>query len=379
MADYCDACGPAQSSHLGLWMTSVSDMLMRLLPPIPFADTDMLERVFAQVGVPLGFASFSTDTSTAISQRSQLLWVEALRRGIGMEQLMIGGPTDIFRIQKSGRTEFFKSLPPLRVSDRALRMDDKIHFKEAMRKAGIPVPQSRSVRKVKDALDALAEFGMVCVKPRTGSNGRHTFPFVRTADDVVHALESVLKVAPFASIEEHLEGNLCRATCIGGTLYGFLESEHPQIVGDGVSTIEECIAARNGMRAHGTEALVLDAAMTGYIRRRGFAVTDILPQGIKLQLTYRGGRSVGATNREYGRAIHPSFIAVIERAAAATALPIVGFDLIIPDPLAPADIQRFGFIEANSLPWVDLHATPYHGELNDLAPRVWDLWETLKE
>ena len=296
-----------------------------------------------------------------------------------MEQLMVGGPTDIFRIHKSGRTEFFKSLPPLRVSDRALRMDDKIHFKEAMRKAGIPVPQSRSVRKVKDALDALAEFGMVCVKPRTGSNGRHTFPFVRTADDVVHALESVLKVAPFASIEEHLEGNLCRATCIGGTLYGFLESEHPQIVGDGVSTIEECIAARNGMRAHGTEALVLDAAMTGYIRRRGFAVTDILPQGIKLQLTYRGGRSVGATNREYGRAIHPSFIEVIERAAAATALPIVGFDLIIPDPLAPADTQRFGFIEANSLPWIDLHATPYHGEPNDLAPRVWDLWETLKE
>lgn len=379
MADYCDACGPAQSSHLGLWMTSVSDMLMRLLPPIPFADTDMLERVFAQVGVPLGFASFSTDTSIVTSQRSQLLWKEALRRGIAMEQLMVGGPTDIFRIHKSGRTEFFKSLPPLRVSDRALRMDDKIYFKEAMRRAGVPVPQSVSVRRERTTLAAVRALGgVVCIKPRTGSNGRHTFPFVRTKDDVVHALESVLKVAPFASIEEHLEGNLCRATCIGGTLHGFLESEHPQIVGDGVSTVEELIGARNGVRASGTEALVLDAAMTGYIRRRGFAVTDIVPKGTKLQLTYRGGRSVGATNREYGRAIHPSFIEVIERAAAATALPIVGFDLIIPDPLAPADTQRFGFIEANSLPWIDLHATPYHGEPNDLAPRVWDLWESQK-
>jgi cyanophycin synthetase len=158
-------------------------------------------------------------------------------------------------------------------------------------------------------------------------------------------------------------------------MIGFLESEHPHVMGDGSATIRELVSSANTKKQDGTQDLVLDDSIRGYIRRRGYDLDSVLPEGELLQLSYRGGRSVASTNREHGRSIHPSFIPIIEQAAVLTELPVVGFDIIIPDPMKPQDEQRWGFIEANSLPWIDLHANPYYGEPNDLSAPVWDMWE----
>ncbi len=183
------------------------------------------------------------------------------------------------------------------------------------------------------------------------------------------------QIAPYASVEEHLEGNLCRATCVDGKLIGFLESEHPHITGDGVKNILELVTTANSAKLEGTEDLILGPSVLGYIKRRGFTPESVLKPGEKLQLTYRGGRSVASTNREHGRNIHPSFIPLMEKASVVTGLPVVGFDVIIPDPMREESQQKWGFIEANSLPWIDLHAMPYFGEPQDLSGPVWDMWE----
>jgi D-alanine-D-alanine ligase-like ATP-grasp enzyme len=369
-----------------LWLDNLTDAIAFhvITPSFPFytwltnADAALLGftgRALALIGIPLGLVSFSSDTEKALSDRSRLLWEEARRRGIDMELVQVfGRPTDIFRIRRKAITSYFRSLP-LPAPVHALRMDDKVLFKKKMQENGLPVPESRSVSRFSQVLDALHRWGIVCIKPRTGSNGRHTYPFVRTEAEARTAFAHVRAISPFASVEEHLEGNLCRATCVDGMLLGFLESSHPSLTGDGISTVSELITALNEKREAGTEEIMLDASIRGYIRRRGYELDSVVPQGTSFQITYRGGRSAASTNREYGRNIHPSFIEPIERAAALTELPVVGFDLIIPNPVEPADSQRWGFIEANSLPWIDLHANPYYGEPKDLSAAVWDMWE----
>jgi hypothetical protein len=37
--------------------------------------------------------------------------------------------------------------------------------------------------------------------------------------------------------------------------------------------------------------------------------------------------------------------------------------------------QKWGIIEANSLPFIDLHYWPLYGEPVNIASYVWDLWE----
>lgn len=384
---HCADCGSAQASHLSLWIDNAMDAVSLRVPMhrvplyrVLIRITDLILSLLGQLSFfgarALRIAALTDDIATAVSDRSRLLWLEAKRRGIPMQQLILfGSATDLFLVRHMQKAQFFRSLP-LSPEPVALRMDDKVLFKEKMRAADLPVPESFGVRSLREAQQALAAVSVACVKPRTGSNGRHTYPHVRTEDELRGAFRSVKRIAPFVSVEEYLEGDLCRATCVGGRMIGFLQSAYPSVTGDGSSTIAELIARANAQKPEGVDDMELDAVNLGFIERRGYTPDSVLPEGIRLNLSYRGGTGSGGSNREYGRDIHPSFIEPIERAARLTGLDIVGFDLIIPDPQLPADSQRWGFIEANSLPWVDLHAHPYYGEPIDLSPAIWDLWLT---
>lgn len=385
----CVACGFAPASHSALWMTNSSDVLSlyfrdlgkaKLVRVLSRIGEWLVSRIFSAalaVGTACGIVSYNEERTRACSNRSKLIWDEACKRGIRMRQLcLFGAPTDTFEIIFKGKRYFFQSIPipPEREKYERLDMDDKVAFKEMLRAHALPVPKSYSVHSLQRAHSLLTELGTICIKPQSGSNGRHTYPFIRAKEDVAPALKSAKEICIFASIEEHLEGNLCRATCVDGVLVGFLESLYPTVVGDGVSTISSLIEKANETRPSGVAPIDINATHEGYIRRRGYTLSDILPEGVALPLTYRAGASSGGRNREYGRGIHPSFIPRIEEAAQKVGLSVVGFDLIIPDPHKPEHEQRWGFIEANSLPWIDLHQTPLYGTPVNLAPYVWDLW-----
>lgn len=386
---YCEACGFAQASHSALWLANSSDVLaihMGWLRNAPFLRffaaigehvINVASYALFHIGKAMGALTLGDDVSRARSDRSKFLWEEARRRSISMRQLILfGEPTDTFEISISGKRDFFQSIPvPQSLVTETIDMDDKVAFKKLMRAHDIPVPMSYSVRSLRKAKEALAELGRVCIKPQSGSNGRHTYPFVTTEQDLEVALRSAKQICAFASVEEHLEGNLCRATCVDGTMVGFLESYYPTVTGDGVSTVAMLVAKANEQKHEAVSDMVLTPEMERYIGRRGYARDSVLPEGTSLPLSYRAGRALGGGNRERGRAIHPSFIPLIEKAATLTKLPVVGFDIIIPNPLQSSESQRWGFVEANSLPWIDLHHTPLYGEPIDLSPAVWDLWK----
>jgi cyanophycin synthetase len=158
-------------------------------------------------------------------------------------------------------------------------------------------------------------------------------------------------------------------------LVGFLESRAPSITGDGRSTILKLIDEKNQHRSLDVAHIELTPMHLAYIARRGYVPEDILPEGVVLPLTYSAGAGSGGSGQEYGDQIHPQLKAEIERAAHITGLPLVGFDLILEDPHKSPQEQRWGIIEANSLPWINLHHTPHQGKPVNVAARVWDLWE----
>jgi cyanophycin synthetase len=98
----------------------------------------------------------------------------------------------------------------------------------------------------------------------------------------------------------------------------------------------------------------------------------VLPKDFILPLTHRTGRLFGGRTRELLGHEHPKLRAYLERAAVLLNTPIVGFDMIIPHPENDPDTQRWGIIEANSLPYIDLHYLPLEGEPSNVAESVWD-------
>lgn len=339
---------------------------------------DTMDVIHTAVLQRVGAVRWSTDVTKARTYRSQVVWEEAQRRGIQMEQMFLFGmASDLYRAHLRGAWHYFKSIPlPPEVSqDAYLWIDDKTVLKEELRRLGIPTPASQSVSSYRAAREAFTRIGSpAVVKPRCGSRGRHTTTAIRTIEDLHPAFKSARQLCAFVSLERYLPGPVCRGTVVGGKLVGFFAAEAPRVVGDGASTIEQLVAKANASRHERVQPIILTIEHEAQIRRQGFDVSSIIPNGTEIVLSHRTGRLFGGATRELLDTVHPHLREYLKKAAQGLQVPVVGFDLIIPDPEVDPDVQEWGIIEANSLPFIDLHYLPLHGKPSNPAAAVWDLW-----
>lgn len=339
---------------------------------------DALEQSLQKTIGAMPFARFSRDVAKASTYRSQVIWEEAIRRGIEMEHLyLFGRATEIYRARLGGIWHYFQSLP----IPKALRgegvgwLDDKLLLKRTLAEAGVAAPRNRSVTSVEEGLRAVDELrGAVVIKPRSGSRGRHTSVNVQERRDAETALRSAQKLCRYVVIEEYLEGPVCRGTVVNGRLAGFFRADPPTIRGDGRSAVRELIERQNAGKPERVQDIVLTEEHNRFLSRRGVSADTILSSGELLPLTHRTGRLFGGTTREMLGSEHPKLRAYLERAAAALGVAVVGFDLIIEDPERDPDEQKWGIIEANSLPYIDLHYLALEGTPSNVAAHIWDLW-----
>jgi D-alanine-D-alanine ligase-like ATP-grasp enzyme len=296
-----------------------------------------------------------------------------------MEQILIlGRPLDQYRAIINGKRIYFESLPiPYKFLDMKQNWDDKITLKKELTKHGIPVPQSlqlpflnlKSLAKVFSKLPK-----PVIVKPKIGSRGRHTVTNINTLEQFIAGVKIVKKISVSISVEEHLDGYVCRATVVDGKLAGFFRTCAPYVVGDGVKTVKELIDERDANRNPRVQPVNTSVEMHNQISRAGFSIDDVLPSGVKISLSHRAGRLFGGTTREMIDELHPSFVPILEKAGKVVGLAVAGFDCIIPDPTQDQASQKWGIIECNTLPFIDLHYYALEGKPRNIAGMIWDMW-----
>ena len=318
------------------------------------------------------------DPSKAASYRSQVIWEEAIRQNIPMEQIIIYGKhIEAYRAYIKNKWHYFHSIPipPWLDTTNYFWIDDKFLLKKLFDAHQVPVPKCISVTSQSAAIRALHTVGgRAIVKPRIGSRGRHTTTNISTEADMTKAYECAKVLNHFVVVEEHLVGNVCRATVVDGELVGFYEAHAPSVVGNGVDTITELINQKNRIRHERVQDITLTEEHALFIERQGFTEQSIPKMDEHIFLSHRIGRFFGAETRELLSDVHPKLRSHIEHAGRVLAVPIVGFDLIIERPTEDPDEQRWGIIEANSLPFIDLHYLPLHGTPSNPAKAVWNLW-----
>lgn len=332
----------------------------------------------AWIWFPLGIAKWNGDISKTKIARGRVLWEEAKKRGIQMDQLMVfGRATDIYRVFLGEKWHYFTSLPrPDTIeAPAAAWIDDKAVLKEKLVSAGIPVSRGGgflSYYKARKMFQSLQK--PVVVKPRFGSRGRHTTTFVSTEEEFKKAFEVTKKICPYVMVEEQLTGPVYRATAIDGEVRGLLSGEPPRIVGDGVHSIIELVNEKDAKKTGEVKDVPIHALFDAYLKRRGFSRDTVLPKGKEIDLTEKIGVSYGGKSIEVMDIVHPKFIPELNKAAKFIDDPILGFDFIAEDITKDPDTQRWGIIECNAVPFINLHHNPLEGSPSNVASAVWDMY-----
>jgi cyanophycin synthetase len=384
----CVACGSSPASHTHTYIASTIDawlsdtvralpMLQHALSRVQIAASHLESPLLKLVYYTCGMKTF-TDPSRVSTHRAVVLWQEAERRDLSMEQIAVfGSPSDCYRARIDGEWLYFEGLPvPRRGASSYAWLDDKFLFKRFLNEHGIAAAEGGMATTIDEARSIFERLtAPVVVKPRRGSRARHTATNIWTREQLDSAFLSAKQLCRYVVIEEHLRGKLCRATAVDGKLVGFLKKSYPTVTGDGVSTIGELVARKNADKPERVWDIVLDDENILYLERQGITPESVLPAGETIEVSQNTGRQVGGDTREMPQEIHIKLRAYLEGIARTLDLPIVGFDLIIPDPEADPDTQKWGILEANSLPFIDLHYSPLYGEPSNIAAAVWDLWQ----
>lgn len=383
----CSYCGDAPINHALSFLENLIAVTIEIhavkfikyVPGFVKNFVDLIPKFLFETLALFKLVKFSSDINKANTFRSRVIWKEAERREIIMEQVIFMGKSlDYYRTMLDGRNFYFESIP-IRPEflDVNRNWDDKVTLKREFSKKNIPGPayfkllflRPRNLEKIFSKL-----VKPIIVKPRIGSRGRHTITNINTFRQLREGISIARQICPYLIVEEHLKGDVCRATFVDGILAGFYKGHAPTVFGDGKKTIKELIEEKNAKRHSRVLPIRISKELHDHISRSGFTIADILPEGVSLSLSHRIGRLFGGRTKEMLDELHPSFIPTLKEAAKIVGLPVVGFDCIIPDPTKDADSQKWGVIECNSLPFIDLHYYALEGKPRNIAGMIWDMW-----
>lgn len=383
------ACSDFPTAHVPTFVTSTLDAWMNDgVAKIPvfaavmsriYRLADLLEPLLLRTAYVSCGMKVLTDPAGARTNRTLVLWEEAIRRGIRMEQIAIfGRPSDYYRAHLKDQWIYFEGLPIPRKRGRSpyLWADDKYHFKRFLQSQKIPCADAlvtSGLKKARVSFEAMQK--PIVVKPRLGSRGRHTTTYVSEVDAFERAFHSAQQLCRYVLFEQHLAGDLCRATVVNGRIVGFLKKVQPRVVGDGRRTVRELIKEQNDHKPDRVSDIKMHDENREFIGLQGYTWNSILEEGKVLEISRHSGRQVGGKTREMPQEIHPKLRGYIEQVAQSLDAPLLGFDLIIPDPEIDPDTQKWGILEANTLPFIDLHYNPLYGKTSNVAGALWDLWQ----
>ncbi len=295
-----------------------------------------------------------------------------------MRQVAVfGKPIEYYRAIIKGNVHYFFSLPiPPELEQSGYKwLDDKFVLFKRLSKRGVNVPKTIELFTWGKALKHFPNFNKpVIIKPKSGSRSRHTTTQIKTLEELRHGYNLAKEITPTLVMQEHLFGSVYRATVIQNKLVGFFQGNPAKIAGDGVTTIKELIAQQNKNRNDRLSEILINNDLLSFIERQAYNLESILPQGQDLYLSGKIGRMYGGHTKEMLPEVHLKLHEIMRRAGEAVSAPVVGFDLIMEDPTQDPDAQRWGIIECNSLPFIDLHYFPLEGTPINLAKNVWDLW-----
>lgn len=245
--------------------------------------------------------------------------------------------------------------------------DHKDLAKRYLSRSGLPVPKGDLFVDFDDAKEYLARSKRpLVVKPAVGLNGAGVTVDIRTESALEAAWNYAKQFHDTIVMEELVEGVDIRVILIGGKAKAAYIRLPANVVGDGVSTVEQLMDQKNKLKLkhpHLSKNLIVpDDYSESYLSRQGYSFKSVPPAGeivflhLKANIS-RGGDSVNITDY-----LHPDLMRLAEEAGAVFGdVDYWGVDLLVERIDQPRDKQKVVVIELNSTANIEGVNYPFYG------------------
>ncbi len=391
---YCSECGEAPLNHfwarvddgITIFFTSVFEPLEHLVNKVESwflrLQYDRTVGRILHLLAGIGFGEMATTFDERDSIRTKALWESAEKLGISLRQYRFGKSqaNGIFIATKGKELLVFSTLPrPKGYLSHSLHwMDDKGTLKQKLHGAGLPTPRGDSVFTWNAARKIFNEVGApLIVKPHKGTRGRHTTLHIETLEELERAFRIGKEISNRLIVEEELQGDVFRVTLVGGKPVAVARRDIPQVVGDGIATIEQMIQKENADPRRDNFSfypLLKNDRMEAELKRQKVTLQTIPHEGVQILLNDKISRLHGTTTIDVTDEVHPENMQLFTRLGTFLDDPIVGVDFMMTDIARPYTEQaKYGVVECNAMPYIDLHHYPFEGKPRDVAGELWKL------
>ncbi len=175
-------------------------------------------------------------------------------------------------------------------------------------------------------------------------------------------------------VQEMVFGKEYRLLLYKNRLLGALEMVPPQITGNGIDSIVRLIERKN---VNLQKKVILNEKVLKTLEKNGLSLDTILGQGTLVLLQENSCLAEGGSSIDCTDTVHEGILELARRAAKTINLKLTGLDLICENISIDPRKQKFAFLEANSLPSLDIHYHPTIGKprrvIKDILEDVFNL------
>lgn len=312
-----------------------------------------------------------------MTKNSKLIIEEAISLGLTID--VISEDHHLFTVNKNGKSvlvyELFSLLSDSATEAYRLSKDKNIMY-ILWERNGIPFPRYHHFKNFKEFEERarILKFDYpVITKETSGSKSTNVYMDIRSFSELE---KTTGKYSRSFVVQEMAPGNEYRLLMYKGELLGALEMHPPQVIGDGVSTVDKLIEDANTKRAI---SIKVSRQVMLTLEKSGLTLESIPEKGavIFLQKNSRlaeGGSSTDCTDR-----VNEEIAALAWKASRATNLNLGGVDLICEDISRPPETQKVLFLEVNTYPDLSIHYFPTEGKPRHvIRPILQDLFSLEK-
>ncbi len=282
---------------------------------------------------------------------------EARKRGIAVK--VLDAARGYFRLTCGGQSIVCReSLSELTSAIAMSRCDDKALTRAVLTEAGLRMPEQMLLGAGENPDELIDLFqrkvGRAVVKPVRGEQGTGVSVDLGTREEMLVAVENARRECDSVLLEQFVEGVDLRILVIGGEVVAAAVRKPAEILGNGKDTARRLIEKQSRRReaATGGESRVpLDRETERCLAEAGYGYDDVPPRGKTLRVRRGANLHTGGTIHDVTDTLNPVLAEAAIDAAKALQIPVVGMDLITPDPAG----EDYVIIEANERPGLANH------------------------